>query len=287
MDSVRLLWVNARRSNPRLHAILNSNKHTDLILVQEPWFNKIGTMCSDFEPEGTDTFSTVSNPLWDIIYPKYNPGERCKVVAYWRISSTSFTVTNRLDLSSNYHTLAIDVHTDAETFRVYNIYHDAHTNDAGNDTDRAVRETRIRSLEHITSLEIDPLMPTVIGGDFNMHARTWSPPDVRQSTWAVDIEEWAIAQGLDLLNNPSIPTRCGDRRQRDTTIDLVWINKAAIQDDTFQDLSIDFAASPGSDHAELWLTHYLLQAVDQTPQNSWLPPYIIQDTAKENWITKF
>ena len=281
MDLVKLLWVNMRRSNARLHAILNSNKHADIILVQEPWFNKIGTTRSDYEPEGTDTFGTVSNPLWDIIYPKYNPGERCKVVAYRRVLSTSFTVTNRLDLSSNYHTLAIDVHTDAETFRVYNIYHNAHTNDAGNDPDRAARETRIRSLEHITSLEIDPLMPTVIGGDFNTHARTWSPPDICQSTWAADIEEWAIAQGLDLLNPPGIPTRRGDHRQRDTTIDLVWINEAAMQDDTFQDLSIDFSASLGSDHAGLWLMHHLLQAMDQTPQNSWLPPYIIQDEAKE------
>ena len=206
MDLVKLLWVNVRCSNARLHAILNSNKHANIILVQEPWFNKIGTTCSDFEPEGTNTFGTDSNPLWDIIYPKYNPGERCKVVAYRCILSTSFTVMNRLDLLSNYHTLAIDVHTDAETFHVYNIYHDPHTNDAGNDPDRAARENHIRSLEHITNLEIDLLMPTVIGGNFNMHARTRSPPNVRQSTWAVDIKEWAIAQGLDLLNSPGILT---------------------------------------------------------------------------------
>jgi hypothetical protein len=46
MDSVALLWVNACRSNARLHAILNSNKHADLILVQEPWFDRIGTVFS-------------------------------------------------------------------------------------------------------------------------------------------------------------------------------------------------------------------------------------------------
>ena len=138
-----MLWVNACCSNTRLHAILNSNKHADLILVQEPWFDKIGTMCSDFEPDSTDTLGTVANPLWDILYPKYNPGERCKVIAYRRISSTSFTVTNRLDLASNYHTLTIDIHTDAKTFHIYNIYHDAHTTDAGNETDRTSWETCI------------------------------------------------------------------------------------------------------------------------------------------------
>jgi hypothetical protein len=248
MDSVKLLWVNTRRSNPRLHAILNSNKQADLILVQEPWFDKIGTVHSDFDPEGTDTLGTVANPLgvWDVLYPKHNPGERCKVVAYRHISSTSFTVTNRLDLASNYHTLTIDVHTDTETFRIYNIYHDAHTADTGNKMSRATRDTRNRSLNYITNIEVDPLVPTVIGGDFNTHANAWSPLDVRQSTWAIDIEEWAIVQGLDLLNTPGIPTRRGDQRQRDTTIDLIWINEAAIHNDTFQDLKIDFVASLGS-----------------------------------------
>ena len=80
-------------------------------------------MRSDFDPEGTDTFRMVANPLWDILYPKYNPGERCKVVAYRRILSTSFTITNRLDLASNYHTLTLDIHTNMETFRINNIQH--------------------------------------------------------------------------------------------------------------------------------------------------------------------
>ena len=287
MDLVKILWVNTRRSNPRLHAILNSNKHADLILVQEPWFDKIGTVRSDFDPEGTDTLGTVANPLWDILYPKHDTGERCKVVAYRRISSTSFTVTNRLDLASNYHTLTLDIHMDTETFRIYNIYHDAHTADTGTETNKTSRETRNRSLNYITNLEIDPLVPTVIGGDFNTHARTWSPPEVRQSTWAIDIEEWAIAQGLDMLNTPGIPTRRGDRRQQDTTIDLIWVNEAAIHDDTFQDMEIDFAASLGSDHAGLWLTHHLLQATDHAPPPSWLPPYMIQDTVKDAWINRF
>lgn len=81
MDPVKVLWVNVRRSNARLHAILNpTNKHADLILVQEPWFNRIGTARSDFELEGTGIFGTVANALWEILYPKVNTGERCKVV---------------------------------------------------------------------------------------------------------------------------------------------------------------------------------------------------------------
>ena len=127
----------------------------------------------------------------------------------------------------------------------------------------------------------------VIGGDFNTHARAWSPLDICQSTWAVDIKEWAIVQGLDLLNNPSVPIHQGDQRQRDTTIDLIWVNEAAILNNTFQDLEIDFMASLGSDHAGLWLTYHLLQATNQPPPQDWLLPYIIQNVAKDKWIEKF
>jgi hypothetical protein len=61
---------------------------------------------------------------------------------------------------------------------VYNIYHDAHSNDVEDNDDRRSRGACARSLNHITSLEIDPLVPAVIGGDFHTHARAWSPPDI-------------------------------------------------------------------------------------------------------------
>jgi len=74
--ATRLLWVNVRRSNARLYSILSSNKHADLILVQEPWFNRIGTARSDFELEGICIFGTVANPLWEILsLPQTQPDE--------------------------------------------------------------------------------------------------------------------------------------------------------------------------------------------------------------------
>ena len=129
MKDIKLLWINAQQSNIRLHAILNSNKKADIILVQEPWFGTVNTACSDTDPTGTPILGTVANPLWEIIYLQTQPGQRCKVVAYRCIASSHFSVTNRIDLSSNYHILTMDVHSDHETFRVYNIYHDTCTND--------------------------------------------------------------------------------------------------------------------------------------------------------------
>jgi hypothetical protein len=286
MNSIKLLWLNAQRSNFRLHAILNSNKKADIILVQEPWFGTINTTRSDTDPSGTQVLGTVANPLWEILYPRSLPGQRCKVVAYRRIASTHFTVTNRIDLSSNYHLMTLDVHTDHETFRIYNIYHDACTSDKNEDPSQTSWATRVQSLHDILSIDIDPLIPTIIGGDFNTHSRSWSPQGVRQSPWALDIEEWAVSQTLDLINHPGTPTRHSDSRQKDSTIDLIWVNEAATIDDSFRDLRVDFAASLGSDHAGMWITHHLPTTTTDTttPLN---PPYMIQDAAHKYWLEVF
>lgn len=75
MNSIKLLWVNARRSNVRLHAILNSNKEADLIMAQEPWFDTVSTTRSDSNPEGVEVLGTVANPLWETFLPSFQPGE--------------------------------------------------------------------------------------------------------------------------------------------------------------------------------------------------------------------
>ena len=54
---------NAQRSNPRLHAILNSNEKADITLVQETWFDTINTRCSDDNPQSTEVLGAVANPL--------------------------------------------------------------------------------------------------------------------------------------------------------------------------------------------------------------------------------
>jgi hypothetical protein len=105
-----------RRCNAATHSLLNTNFKVDIIMVQEPWYNKIGTLRSDTDPEGVDTLGGIANPWWDCIYPKSNHGERCKVMAYRCISSTHFNVTNHLDLTSNHHILMLDIHLGSTSF---------------------------------------------------------------------------------------------------------------------------------------------------------------------------
>ena len=114
---------------------------------------------------------TVVNPLWVSFLSCLQPGERSKVMAFRCTSSTHFMVVNRLDLPSNYHTLTLDIHAGADSFRAYNLYHNAHSNNMENNNDQLSQATRCCSLSYITSIEIDPLIPTVIGSNFNMHVR--------------------------------------------------------------------------------------------------------------------
>ena len=163
MAEVHRLFVNMHCHNTPTHTLLNTNPDADIILVQEPWFDRIGTACLDVNPDRVDVLGGVANPKWDCIYPKIASGKCCKVMAYQRISSSFFNVTNRFDLASNHHFLTVDIHCGFSLFCIVNIYHD---------TDYP------SSLRNILNLELDPCIPTVVGGDFNTHAHVWSPPGI-------------------------------------------------------------------------------------------------------------
>jgi Endonuclease-reverse transcriptase len=259
-----------RRCNVASHTLLNTNPNVDIILVQELWFDKIGTTHSDVDPNGVDILSGAANPKWDCIYPKVKQGVRCKVMAYQRISASHFNVTNRVDLTSNHHILTLDIHLGISSFRVVNVYHD---------TDHP------ESLANILGIDTDPSLPTIIGGDFNTHSLAWSPPGIRASPWAMRIEEWALTQNLVLTNPSGVPTRRGEGNQRDTVIDLIWTNAAAVLDDAFLDPVIDFMASMGSDHAGIHIAYWhILELAINPPQ---LTQYVINDEMREAWTERY
>jgi hypothetical protein len=138
-------------------------------------------------------------------------------------------------------------------FQAINMYHD---------TDHH------SSLDNILNIETDPHIPTIIGSNFNTHSRTWSPLGIQPSSWADNLEEWAIGQNLALTSPPGSLTQKGEGNQHDTTIDLVWTNTTAILDNTFQDPIINFSASLGSDHTGLWSTYqHILKTTITPPPN--------------------
>ena len=240
---IHIVSANMRKCNAVTHALLNGNKKTHLILVQEPWFDTIGTRRNDNARNGIDVLGGVASPTWEIHYPGHANGQRPKVMAYSRkpthaATDTYFTVVLRLDICTHPTIQVLDLIFDKEQWRVINFYHDIRDN---------------TSLPKLLDIDIDATIPTLVIGDFNTHSRTWSPPNVPRSQWAGRLEEWAATNLLTLANNPGEITRRGAGHEKDSIIDLAWYNEAAIQAATFTGLNTDWEGSLASDHAMLRL----------------------------------
>lgn len=271
---LQIASVNMRKRNSVTHALLNSNNTDNLILIQEPWFDKIGTARQDNARQGVDVLGGVSSPAWEILYPGHTKDQRPKVMAYARKhnqDTAHFTAVPRLDLSSHPTLQVIDVVFDNENWRVINFYHDIRDN---------------TSIQALLNLDIDAITPTLIMGDFNTHSQTWSTPDATRSHWAGRIEEWAATNLLSLANDPGVTTRRGAGHERDSVIDLAWYNEAAIQAATFSSLAIDWEGSLGSDHALLRVKG-LTRDANPTHTEEDNRGYVIDPEKEEEWIRAF
>jgi hypothetical protein len=242
---VLIASVNMRKRNAVTHTLLNSDSNTHLMLIQEPWFNAIGTARKDSARQGTDVLGGVASPAWEIHYPGYTEGQRPKVMAYSRKqaregnNTTNFSIVPRLDVCTHLTIQVLDLIFDKEKWRVINFYPNVRDNSC---------------LQKLLEIDIDAIIPTLVIGDFNTHSRAWSPTNTTQSRWAGRLEEWAARNLLTLANNPREITRKGAGHERDSVIDLAWYNKAAVQAATFMGLSIDWEGSLASDHAMLHMT---------------------------------
>ena len=76
--------VNMRKRNAVTHTLLNSNTNAHLILIQEPWFDKIGIARKDDARQGVDVRGGVACPKWELTYPGHSEGQIPKVMAYAR-----------------------------------------------------------------------------------------------------------------------------------------------------------------------------------------------------------
>ena len=277
MYNICIMSVNMRRSNALTHALLASEPPADIILIQEPWYDRVSIRRSDTDPAGTNTLGGVSSPLWNFIYPGIADlgSTRAKVMAFTRKSNPAFSVANRLDLVSHPSLLTLEVIAGDNHFFITNVYHD-------------IKDPTCRN--SLFNLELNPLTPALYISDFNTHSPTWSPPGFPRSSWAHDLEAWATLNLLDLLNAPGVPTRFGegplDRPHRDSTIDLAWVNAAAAQDDLFQNFLVDRDASLGSDHAALLVTYCSTDDIDTAAPAPFLG-YSIPPEKEEDWIRQF
>jgi hypothetical protein len=233
-----------------MHTLLNDNDEDDLLCVQEPWFNPVGTVRCDNMIQGKDVLGGAAHPKWRLAYPSFTNGQRAKVMTYIRLHDRYSKFKPNLcqlivrnDLVTHPCLLITDIRVGTYYWRVLNFYND--TSDPS-------------ALTTLLSLDLDATIPTLIVGDFNLHLPAWSPGGWTTSGNAVRLEEWMATHTFDLLTKPRIPTHMGEGGARNSTIDLVWRNLAAQIQGTFVGAEVNFGASAGSDHA-------LIRTIASTP----------------------
>jgi hypothetical protein len=239
-----------RRRNVAMHALLNDNEGEDVLCVQEPWFNPVGTARCDTLHQGKDVLGGAAHPKWRLAYPSFTNGQRAKVMTYTRIHDRTHIFRKnhcqtivRNDLVSHPCLLITDFRVGTYYWQVLNFYNDVADPSA---------------LNTLLGLDLDATIPTLIVGDFNLHSTSWSPLGWAMSRGAHRLEEWMASQTFELLNKPRLPTRMGEGGARNSTIDLTWSNMAAIMQGTFFGAQVDFGGSVGSDHT-------LIRVIASTP----------------------
>ena len=168
--------------------------------------------------------------------------------------------------------MIIDISFYDDTLRLLNIYHCVP--DRGHD------------LSHIFSLDLDPVILTLVVGDFNTHGPEWSLPGATMSPWAQALEEWFEASELSICNPHGIATWLGREDQRPSVLDLALLNTPAMLSDQFSETSVSFEQSLGSDHAALTVLWTPMHALPPLPPST-LPGFAIEDELKDTWCKAF
>jgi hypothetical protein len=272
MSKHHLLSVNMRRQNAAMHSLLETNTLDDVLFVQEPWFDRIGVERADREREGVDVLGGAKHPDWDLFYPHKTNMQRAKVMTYRRKQVSNrlnpLQVIPCLDLAKHPTILITDIRVHKDTIHVINFY---------NDVDDP------SSINTLLKLDLDPTVPTMLVGDFNLHSRTWSPNNWERSTKAPAFEQWAASQTFTLLTHPGDITRRGLEDERPSTLDLTWHNWAMDVNFSVTPPVLDWGASLGSDHCGIRSTWYRESPAkgDKRPFLSAFKPGCDEATTKE------
>ena len=178
----------------------------------------------------------------------------------------------RRDLCSHPSILISDISTRSFTWRIINFYNDVDDTSA---------------INTLLSLDINPTIPTLLARDFNSYGMTWydtfdSPaPSSTQRKSGARIKAWALAQGLSLLSPPGIPTRRGENGQRDSVLDLVWVNQTAWENGFFDTPLYSWEESLHSDHTLIRIQRSFPHKVPHIPTDK--PHGFHTNTSPENW----
>jgi len=273
---ISIMLVNVHHDNAVTHTLLQTSPH-DILLIQEPWISSIQTARSDTDPLRLAVAGAAANSLWERPYlPSFTDPSSVCVAIYIKIDiSRTFSITNHIDhpLASP-ESMVFDISFESDILRLINIYHH-------------VPRDRGHNLLHILSSTLDPLIPTLLMGDFNTHSHIWSLPSATISPWADALVNWFDDQGLKLLNpHHLLMWDSGRDNHHQSILDLALLNEAGAISGQISPLSTSFSDSLGSDHAALILSWHPAESIALAP-----PPHLVgfavDDTLHASWTKAF
>ena len=258
------------------HALLQTSS-ADILIIQEPWIRTVQIRRSDSDPSGFKVSSATHNNMWECFLPSFTDPASVQVATYVKTDfARTFAITNILSHPiSSPESMILDISFEQESLRIINVYH------------RIPSDRDGHKLLHILSSTLDPLIPTLLLGDFNMHSHIWSLPSATISPWAAELINWFDNQGLELLNPPCTVTwRSHQDGVHPSVLDLALINEAAAISGQISPLTIFFADSVLSDHAALTLFWYPAKAIAISPPPE-LTGYQVDSAFFKEWSTFF
>ena len=201
--SLSVFCANVHCSNPITHTILQTHSapssDISVIIITEPW---IGTVCAETNEKGT-----VKHPDWHCIMP--SPIHSARVALYYKKSApfraaplihSPFSSRNILPvcitMDDSFSLLLLAVYNSPTSFEASNL------------------------LQGCTL----PEEPTILCGDFNLHAPDWDSTVQVADNHANTFQDWMMDNSFTVLNNPDLPTYHGHHFEHQKVDDLVIAN---------------------------------------------------------------
>jgi len=244
-DPFTIFSQNARKSNTTTHAILNVasslSPPADLILIQEPYFGKIGINAQMAQGNPiVDVLGTPKHRDWQAILPQSSSlSDPPDVMFYIPTKRAKWTFQIRSDIVSTSCLTCIEIKSDSDSFFVFNVY---------NDVDNG-------ACDLLASLPAVPKR-SIFLGDFNLHHPLWSSDDNldKHSSRSDRLVEMFAQNGYSVLNERGVETffcyRHNPTLNRNelytSTLDLAWSSNDLLRNITR--FTVAHHLANGSDH---------------------------------------
>jgi len=127
-SSFTIYSQNVRKSNVTLHTVLSDasslSPPADLILIQEPWYGRIGVNAQMAQGNPiTDQFGCPKHKDWQaVLPPSSSPTSPPDVIAYIPSHKTAWTCQQRSDIIAHPSVMCLEIQSGAHPFLVMNVY---------------------------------------------------------------------------------------------------------------------------------------------------------------------